>query len=80
VIIDNMCKLVDVPSDAAPFLPRLLPGLDRVKEVRQLVHAALFIFNYKLDCYAGHVRPRVPLRGGPRPRHAAPRRWYAVAV
>ncbi len=32
VIIDNMCKLVEVPAYAAPFLPKLLPGLDRTKE------------------------------------------------
>ena len=27
-----MCKLVEVPAYAAPFLPKLLPGLDRAKE------------------------------------------------
>ena len=32
IIIDNMCKLVSEPSFAAPFLPKLLPGLERVKE------------------------------------------------
>ena len=32
VIIDNMCKLVEVPAFAEPFLPKLLPGLDRAKE------------------------------------------------
>ena len=26
IIIDNMCKLVEDPSAAAPFLPKLLPG------------------------------------------------------
>jgi elongation factor 3 len=30
VIIDNMCKLVEVPAHAEQFLPKLLPGLDRV--------------------------------------------------
>ena len=30
VIIDNMSKLVDVPADAVPFLPRLLPELEKV--------------------------------------------------
>jgi len=32
IIIDNMCKLVAEPSMVAPFLPKLLPGLERVKE------------------------------------------------
>jgi hypothetical protein len=31
VIIENMAKLVDNPLDAAPFLPLLLPGLDKVR-------------------------------------------------
>lgn len=30
VIIDNMCKLVEVPAHAEQFLPILLPGLNRV--------------------------------------------------
>eukprot|EP00897_Mesotaenium_endlicherianum_P000244 jgi/Mesen1/1021/ME000121S00097 len=30
VIIDNMSKLIDDPADAAPFLPKLLPGLELV--------------------------------------------------
>eukprot|EP00879_Flechtneria_rotunda_P031570 GHRR01034502.1.p1 GENE.GHRR01034502.1~~GHRR01034502.1.p1 ORF type:complete len:390 (-),score=132.98 GHRR01034502.1:54-1223(-) len=30
VIIENMAKLVDNPLDAAPFLPSLLPGLEKV--------------------------------------------------
>lgn len=29
IIIDNMCKLVEVPAHAEQFLPKLLPGLDR---------------------------------------------------
>lgn len=33
VIIDNMCKLVDDPEVAAPFLPVLLPALDHVHDV-----------------------------------------------
>ncbi|ORY91239.1 P-loop containing nucleoside triphosphate hydrolase protein [Syncephalastrum racemosum] len=33
LIIDNMSKLVDDPEVAAPFLPLLLPALDKVKEV-----------------------------------------------
>eukprot|EP00245_Coleochaete_scutata_P011263 TRINITY_DN414_c0_g1_i3.p1 TRINITY_DN414_c0_g1~~TRINITY_DN414_c0_g1_i3.p1 ORF type:complete len:1054 (-),score=299.78 TRINITY_DN414_c0_g1_i3:701-3862(-) len=34
VIIENMSKLVDNPADAVPFLPKLLPGLDKAsKEV-----------------------------------------------
>jgi len=32
VIIDNMCKLVDNPEHAEQFLPKLLPGLERVIE------------------------------------------------
>jgi len=30
LIIENMAKLVDNPQDAAPFLPKLLPGLEKV--------------------------------------------------
>jgi elongation factor 3 len=30
VIIENMAKLVDNPLDAVPFLPKLLPGLEKV--------------------------------------------------
>mmetsp|Transcript_28813 Transcript_28813/g.85261 ORF Transcript_28813/g.85261 Transcript_28813/m.85261 type:complete len:1020 (-) Transcript_28813:814-3873(-) len=30
VIIDNMAKLVENPADAAPFLPKLLPELEKV--------------------------------------------------
>ena len=30
VIIENMSKLIDDPMDAAPFLPKLIPGLDLV--------------------------------------------------
>ncbi|CAO3649707.1 unnamed protein product [Cunninghamella echinulata] len=33
VIIDNMCKLVDDPDAAAPFLPLLLPALEHVQDV-----------------------------------------------
>ncbi|KAJ3115960.1 translational elongation factor EF-1 alpha [Phlyctochytrium bullatum] len=33
VIIDNMCKLVENPADAHQFVPKLLPGLDRVAEI-----------------------------------------------
>ncbi|KAI8976025.1 P-loop containing nucleoside triphosphate hydrolase protein [Pilobolus umbonatus] len=33
LIIDNMSKLVDDPDVAAPFLPLLLPGLERVHDV-----------------------------------------------
>ena len=32
LIIDNMAKLVDNPTDAAVFLPRLLPGLEKVSQ------------------------------------------------
>jgi elongation factor 3 len=30
LIIDNMCKLVEDPTAAAPFLPKLLPGLEKL--------------------------------------------------
>ncbi|KAI8920627.1 P-loop containing nucleoside triphosphate hydrolase protein [Entophlyctis helioformis] len=33
VIIDNMCKLVENPADAHQFLPKLVPGLDRIIEM-----------------------------------------------
>ncbi|CAO3649229.1 unnamed protein product [Cunninghamella blakesleeana] len=33
LIIDNMCKLVDDPEVAAPFLPLLLPALNHVQDV-----------------------------------------------
>ncbi|KAG0331474.1 translational elongation factor EF-1 alpha [Podila horticola] len=33
VIIDNMCKLVENPAHAVQFLPKLLPGLDRMIEI-----------------------------------------------
>merc|ERR1712000_288573 len=32
VIIDNMSKLVDDPIDAAPFLPTLLPDLEKAAD------------------------------------------------
>ena len=32
VIINNMSKLVEDPEDAAPFLPKLVPALDKAKE------------------------------------------------
>ncbi|KAG2231043.1 P-loop containing nucleoside triphosphate hydrolase protein [Thamnidium elegans] len=33
LIIDNMCKLVDDPEVAAPFLPLLLPALEHVHDI-----------------------------------------------
>ncbi|KAF9940838.1 translational elongation factor EF-1 alpha [Mortierella alpina] len=33
VIIDNMCKLVENPAHAQQFLPKLMPGLDRMIEI-----------------------------------------------
>ncbi|KAI8081491.1 armadillo-type protein [Halteromyces radiatus] len=33
LIIDNMCKLVDDPEVAAPFLPLLLPALEKVQDM-----------------------------------------------
>ncbi|KAI8138495.1 armadillo-type protein [Fennellomyces sp. T-0311] len=33
LIIDNMCKLVDDPEVAAPFLPLLLPSLEKIQDV-----------------------------------------------
>lgn len=50
LVIDNMSKLVNNPADAAVFLPRLLPGLDAVRnevanpecrEVADKAHATL---------------------------------------
>ena len=32
VIINNMSKLVEDPEDAAPFLPKLMPALEKAKE------------------------------------------------
>ncbi|TPX32896.1 hypothetical protein SmJEL517_g04046 [Synchytrium microbalum] len=32
LIIDNMCKLVDQPDMARPFLPKLLPGLKKIED------------------------------------------------
>eukprot|EP00227_Mantoniella_beaufortii_P016613 CAMPEP_0197585056 /NCGR_PEP_ID=MMETSP1326-20131121/7462_1 /TAXON_ID=1155430 /ORGANISM="Genus nov. species nov., Strain RCC2288" /LENGTH=1042 /DNA_ID=CAMNT_0043149509 /DNA_START=144 /DNA_END=3272 /DNA_ORIENTATION=+ len=32
VIIDNMSKLVEDPEDAAPFLPKLMPALEKASE------------------------------------------------
>lgn len=29
-VIDNMCRLVREPADVAPFMPLLLPALDKV--------------------------------------------------
>jgi hypothetical protein len=29
-VIDNMCRLVREPADVAPFIPLLLPALDKV--------------------------------------------------
>ncbi|KAF9578360.1 translational elongation factor EF-1 alpha, partial [Lunasporangiospora selenospora] len=33
VIVDNMCKLIENPAHAQQFLPKLLPGLDRMIEI-----------------------------------------------
>jgi elongation factor 3 len=33
VIIDNMCKLVEDPDIVAPFLPKLIPGLEKNYEI-----------------------------------------------
>ncbi|KAF9996450.1 translational elongation factor EF-1 alpha, partial [Modicella reniformis] len=33
VIIDNMCRLVENPAHAQQFLPKLLPGLDRMIDI-----------------------------------------------
>jgi hypothetical protein len=30
-VIDIMCRLVQEPSDVAPFMPLLLPALDKVR-------------------------------------------------
>ena len=42
VIIDNMAKLVENPHDAAPFLPKLLPELEKVRGLRgRSIHASV---------------------------------------
>ncbi|KAJ3037886.1 translational elongation factor EF-1 alpha [Rhizophlyctis rosea] len=33
VIIDNMCKLIENPADAHQFLPKLMPGLERIIDI-----------------------------------------------
>ncbi|KAG0228986.1 translational elongation factor EF-1 alpha [Actinomortierella wolfii] len=33
IVIDNMCKLVENPAHAQQFLPKLMPGLDRIIEI-----------------------------------------------
>jgi len=51
VIIDNMCKLMDDPTEAQLFMPKLLPGLQKVidtvadpecREVATRAHGTLF--------------------------------------
>jgi hypothetical protein len=44
VIIENMAKLVDNPLDAVPFLPNLLPGLEKVANEVSYVWAALHVW------------------------------------
>jgi hypothetical protein len=41
-IIENMSKLVDEPTDVAPFLPKLLPLLE-IAKVCFFVHACLLV-------------------------------------
>ncbi|TYZ62282.1 hypothetical protein PybrP1_006963 [[Pythium] brassicae (nom. inval.)] len=52
VIIDNMCKLMDDPAEAQLFMPKLLPGLQKIidtvadpecREVATRAHSTLFI-------------------------------------
>nr|CCA20609.1 translation elongation factor 3 (EF3) putative [Albugo laibachii Nc14] len=52
VIIDNMCKLMDDPAEAQLFMPKLLPGLNKIiesvadpecREVASRAHSTLFI-------------------------------------
>ncbi len=38
VIIDNMAKLVENPADAAPFLPKLVPELEKVCMCKICIH------------------------------------------
>jgi hypothetical protein len=33
VIIDNMCRLVDDPIDSAPFMPLLMPALEKAADI-----------------------------------------------
>jgi elongation factor 3 len=64
VIIDNMCKLVEDPMDAAPFLPKLLPLLKRAMdevadpECRQVGK----YFTCKLTCKPVHPSSETVLR------------------
>ncbi|OZJ04912.1 hypothetical protein BZG36_02492 [Bifiguratus adelaidae] len=57
LIIDNMCKLVEQPEIAAPFIPKLLPGLQKVQdevadpECREVVKKAFVTLNkLSKDC------------------------------
>ncbi|KAJ0404196.1 hypothetical protein P43SY_002039 [Pythium insidiosum] len=52
VIIDNMCKLMDDPAEAQLFMPKLLPGLQKIidtvsdpecREVATRAHNTLFV-------------------------------------
>lgn len=52
VIIDNMCKLMDDPAEAQLFMPKLLPGLQKIidtvadpecREVATRAHSTLFV-------------------------------------
>lgn len=52
VIIDNMCKLMDDPAEAQLFMPKLLPGLQKIidtvadpecRDVATRAHKTLFI-------------------------------------
>jgi hypothetical protein len=52
VIIENMAKLVDNPLDAVPFLPNLLPGLEKVANE---VSPGLACATYGLHCMCGKV-------------------------
>jgi len=62
VIIDNMCKLVEDPMDAAPFLPKLLPLLKRaMDEVADPECRTVCTRAYKTLCQAAGQETTVEL-------------------
>ena len=48
-VIDNMCRLVKEPADVAPFMPLLLPALDKV--IDEIVDAEVCYFILFFLCY-----------------------------
>ncbi|KAM0326665.1 hypothetical protein ACHAQA_006535 [Verticillium albo-atrum] len=68
VIVDNMCKLVDDPNIVAPFLPKMMPGLQKNfdnladPEAREKTRQALDTLNRVGNIQNG-VIPEVKLDG-----------------